>query len=140
MGASYNYDPAKIEKPGVDRMRFELGDTVLNPGKLTAALCDEEYAAILKQHKRWKKAKLKCLEAILMRFAHQVDVNVDGLSYSFSQRVEFWKKLYDDTKKDVNVAVPIADPRALNGMSGGPPYFYEDMNTNLRGIGIKRGK
>ena len=119
-------------------MRLELGDTVLNPGELTAALCDEEYLAIISQHKRWKKAKLKCLEAILMRFAHEVNVTVDGLSYSFSQRVDFWKKLYDEAKKEASVAVPVADPTALYGTAGGPPYFYEDMKANPRGIGVQR--
>ena len=138
MARTYSYDPSMAAENGLHKMRLELGDTVLNPGELTAALCDEEYLAIISQHKRWKKAKLKCLEAILMRFAHEVNVMVDGLSYSFSQRVDFWKKLYDEAKKEANVAVPVADPSALNGTVGGPPYFYEDMKANPRGIGTQR--
>ena len=84
----YSYDPSKLNEKGIDRMRMELGDTTFAPAELTAALCDEEYQAIISENKSWKRAKLKCLEAILMRFAHQVDVSVDGLSYSFSERVK----------------------------------------------------
>lgn len=129
---NYSYDPTKISENGLDRMRLELGDTIFNPGELTAALCDEEYIAIIGQYKNWRKAKLKCLEAILMKFAHQVNVSVDGLSYSFSDRVKFWKQLYDEIKKSAIVALPVADARALNGREGGPPYFYENMNMNPR--------
>ena len=130
--AAYTYDPAKLNENGVDRMRFELGDTTFAPGQLTAALCDEEYVAIINRHSNWKRAKIKCLEAILMKFAHQVDFSVDGLSYSFSQRVDFWKKLLDETKKTASTGVPTADPLALNGSLGGGPYFYNDMQANPR--------
>ena len=138
MARTYSYDPTKAGEEGLDKMRLELGDTVLDPGELTAALCDEEYLAIIGRHKRWKKAKLKCLEAILMRFSHQVDVNVDGLSYSFSQRVEFWKKIYEEAKAEAVAALPVANPAALSGREGGPPYFHEDMNSNPRGLGAQR--
>lgn len=140
MSGTYSYDPSKTGEESLDKMRLELGDTVFNPGELTAALCDEEYLAIMGQHKRWKKAKLKCLEAILMRFAHQVDVNIDGLSYSFAQRVEFWKALYQEAKADATAAVPVANPQALNGREGGPSYFHEDMKSNPRGLGFQRRK
>lgn len=129
---TYSYDPSKLTENGVDKMRFELGDTTFSPGELTAALCDEEYKAIIEQNKSWKRAKIKCLEAILMKFAHQVDFSVDGLSYSFSQRVEFWKKLLDETKKQLSTGVPTADPAALNGGLGGAPYFHNDMHANPR--------
>ena len=137
--ANYSYDPAKLQENGVDRMRFELGDTTFNPGELTAALCDEEYAAIIGQYPRWKKAKVKCLEAILAKWAHQVDMSVDGLSYSFSERYERWKKMLSEAKAEADIALPTVDPRAINGPIGGPPYFYEDMSANPRGLG-RRGR
>lgn len=139
MAMTYSYDPAKLNEKGVDLMRLELGDTVLAPGELTAALCNEEYAAIINSTKSWKRAKLKCLETILMKFAHQVDFSVDGVSYSFSQRVEFWKKLRDETKKQLSAGVPTADPLALNGELGGGPYFYNDMHANPRRSGDYNG-
>ena len=130
MSKTYSYDPENLNKNGVDKMRLELGDTTFAPGELTAALCNEEYAAIISQYSSWKKAKLKCLEAILMKFAHQVNVSVDGLSYSFAERVKFWKDLYDEMKKTASVGVPTANPLALNGRLGGEPYFYNDMHAN----------
>ena len=84
MARTYSYDPGKLNENGMDRMRMELGDTTFAPGELTAALCDEEYIAILNQNKSWKKAKLKCLQAIVMRFAHQVNMSVDGLCWLYS--------------------------------------------------------
>lgn len=132
MSRTYSYDPSKLQENGVDRMRMELGDTTFAPGELTAALCDEEYKAILDTYPRWKKAKIECLRAILMRFAHQVNTSVDGLSYSFAERVKFWKELYDETKRESQKGVPTADPLALNGSIGGEPYFYNDMQRNPR--------
>ena len=35
---NYSYNPDNISKNGIDRMRFELGDTVFNPGELTLSL------------------------------------------------------------------------------------------------------
>lgn len=129
---TYTYDPSKISENGVDRMRLELGDTTFSPGELTAALCDEEYRSIIAGAKSWKRAKIRCLEAILMKFAHQVNFSMDGLSYSFSNRVDFWKKLLDELRKTASVGVPTADPHALNGRLGGEPYFYNDMQANPR--------
>lgn len=130
--ATYSYKPELLDKNPVYQMRLELGDTTLAPGELTAALSDEEYQTIIKSTKSWKKAKLRCVEAILMRFAHQVDFSMDGISYSFAQRVEFWKELKKDLKKESSTAVPTADPLALNGGLGGEPYFYNDMHANNR--------
>ena len=130
--ATYSYKPELLDSDPIYRMRLELGDTTFAPGELTAALSDEEYRAILKSTKNWKRAKLKCLEAILMRFAHQVDFSMDGISYSFSQRVEFWKQMRDEMRKSASLAVPTADPLALNGRLGGESYFYNDMHSNPR--------
>lgn len=130
--ATYSYNPAQMNESKVYRMRLELGDTTFAPGELTAALSDEEYQYIIGSTKNWRKAKLRCLDAILMRFAHQVDFSMDGLSYSFSQRVEFWRQMRDDMRKEASLAVPTADPLALNGRLGGEPYFYNDMHENPR--------
>lgn len=129
---TYSYNPARLNEDKIYQMRLELGDTTFAPGELTAALSDEEYRSIITSTKSWRKAKLRCLEAILMRFAHQVNFSMDGISYSFSQRVEFWKKLRDELKKTTSTGVPTANPLALNGGIGGEPYFYNDMHANTR--------
>lgn len=140
MAKTWSYDPAKLEEDGLDRMRMELGDTTFAPGELTAALCDEEYNAIMKRYPNFKKAKVKCLEAILMKFAHQVNVSVDGLSYSFASRVDLWRQLHAEAKKEAMGGVPTGNPLAMYGQVGGDPYFYADMHANDRIIAPNRRK
>lgn len=128
--ATYSYKPELLATNDVYRMRLELGDTTFAPGELTAALSDEEYRNIIGGTKSWKKAKLRCLDAILMRFAHQVNFSMEGVSYSFSQRVDFWKKLKDEMKKEASTAVPTANPMSLGGGMNGDMYFHFDMHAN----------
>lgn len=125
---TWSYNPQAITEEGVDRMRFELGDTTFAPPELTAALHDEEYEALISASPNWRRAKIKCLEAILMKFAHQTNFSIDGVSYSFADRRDWWKKLLDETI--ATSGVPTCDPRSLSGEAGGPPYFYEDMQRN----------
>ena len=132
---SYTYDPTKITENGLDQMRFELGDTVVDMGAISSPLCDEEYNAILEKYgKSWKKAKLKCLEAIVMKLSYEVNTSVAGLSYSLTERYERWKQLLDEAKKDAAAIASV--PRVGNPGSlmphGGTPYFYNDMQANHR--------
>ena len=133
--ATYTYFPDKITEGGVDQMRFELGDTVVDMDGVTSPLCDEEYKAILKKYgKDWKRAKYECVSAICMKLSFEVDTSVGGLSYSMAQRFERWKQMKDDLKKEL--AARHGVPRAGNPGSlmphGGTPYFYNDMQANRR--------
>lgn len=125
---TYSYDPTAVTELGKDRMRLELGDTTFAPAELTAALCDEEYEVLIGESPNWRRAKIKCLEAILMKFAHQTNFSIDGVSYSFADRRDFWKKLLDETIHESGI--PTCDPLSLSGEAGGDPYFYEDMHRN----------
>lgn len=127
---TYSYDPSKICDNGVDQMRFELGDTIVDLGEVTSPLCDEEYVAMINSCSTWKKAKLKCLKAIVMKFAYEVNTSTDGLSYSLNDRYPRWKAMYDDLKKEVQAAVPICNPNALGGKNGEDMYFHYDMLSN----------
>lgn len=133
--AGYTYDPSKITEGGLDQMRFELGDTVVDQGAIASPLCDEEYKAILNKHgDNWRKARYVCLKAIVMKLSYEVDTSVGGLSYSLSQRYERWKKMLDEEKKLMSAVcgVPRAgDPGSLMP-HGGTPYFYNDMQANRR--------
>lgn len=132
---TYSYNPTLITAKGVDQMRFELGDTIIEGEGITSALCDEEYQVMINANKSWKKAKLACLEAIVMRLSFEVNTSTDGLSYSLSERYDRWQAMYKEYKKKCHVAVPIANPQALNGprgSAGGPPYFHTDLLTNPR--------
>lgn len=132
---NYTYDPANITDGGLDQMRFELGDTIVDMGPLASPLCDEEYNAIIQKYgKSWRKAKLKCLEAIVMKLAYEVDTSIGGLSYSLNQRFERWKKMLDEARKEAAAmaSVPVAgDPGSLSP-HGRTPYYYNDMQTNRR--------
>lgn len=135
MPASYTYDPTKITEGGLDQMRFELGDTVVDMGGLASPLCDEEYRAIIEKYgSNWKKARYNCLKAIVMKLSYEVDTSVGGLSYSLSKRYDRWKEMLDEEKKALNAmcSVPIpGDPGSLMP-HGGTPYFYNDMQANRR--------
>ena len=70
MDKRYTYEPEKIQENGKDRMRFELGDTMVEGGPETSALTDSEIQAALELYPgRWKRAKLALLESICRRFA-----------------------------------------------------------------------
>lgn len=127
--ATYTYNPLGIEDGGSDQMRFELGDTNVSAEALSAALCDEEYQAIINAASSWRMAKVKCLKAILMRFAHQVNMSADGLSYSLQARYEAWKKLYEEERKKIPTT-PIVDKSALAARENGGYYFYTDLMHN----------
>lgn len=133
--ATYTYYPDKITEGGVDQMRFELGDTVVDMDGVTSPLCDEEYAAIIKKYgKNWRRAKYECLKAICMKLAYEVDTSVGGLSYSLSERFERFSKMKDAAKKELAALSGV--PRAGNPGSlmphGRTPYFYNDMQANRR--------
>ena len=72
MAGTYTYEPAMITSYGKDRMRFELGDVMVDGKERTCALSDEEYIVLcddVQSAKDWKRAKLKCLESIFRRFS-----------------------------------------------------------------------
>ena len=132
MPATYTYDPSLITVEGKNRMRFELGDTVVQGGNLTAALCDEEYEAIIAKYPdNWLMAKFQCLDAIVMRFAYEVDTKIDGLSYSLSDRYPRWKALYDDLKAEL-AAQNAAGALKVNKGALKPHVFRNFMFENRR--------
>lgn len=132
---SFSYDPTKITDGGVDQMRFELGDTVIDMEGITSPLCNEEYTAIIAKYgKSWRRAKLECLKAIVMKLSYEVDTSIGGLSYSLNQRFERWKKMLDEAKREAGAiaGVPRAGEPGSLSPHGGTPYFYNDMQANRR--------
>lgn len=132
MAKTYTYEPDKIYEPGKDRMRFELGDTMIEGGANTSALTDEEITAMIKIYDgRWKKAKLALLESICRRFAYEPDTKTGPLSYSFGERAKLWREDYEKLKTEV-VNGSVAVPKYGTDKNGNdkPPYFYAGMMEN----------
>lgn len=133
--ATYTYEPAKCRDGDVNQMRSELGDTVVDMGAATSALCDEEYDAIIKScNGNWRKAKFECLDAICSKLAFEVNTSVGGLSYSLAERYPRFKEMRDSAKRDLKTlnSVPRAGNPASLSPNGGTPYFYNDMQANRR--------
>ena len=132
MAGQYTYDPAKISEGGKDKMRFELGDTMVEGRSDTSALTDEEIEAALSMYpERWKRAKLALLESICRRFAYEVDTKEGPLSFSLSDRAKLWRDDYAKLKQEVELESATVPAFPGSGAKK-PPYFYAGMMENPR--------
>lgn len=135
MARTYTYEPEKIIEPGKDRMRFELGDVMVEGGSDTTALTDEEIQAAIDAHsKSWKRAKLMLLESLCRRFAYEVDTKTGPLWLYMQERAKLWRADYDALKKEVS-AESCSVPRFGDGVQQKSPYFYAGMHRNERAGG-----
>ena len=129
---TYTYDPGVVKEYGKDRMRFELGDTMVEGASDTTALTDEEIQAAIDAYpKSWKRAKLMLLESLYHRFSYEVDTRTGPLTLSLQNRAELWKKDYEALKKEISAGA-CSVPLAGNGGPCKPPYFYLGMQKNER--------
>lgn len=132
---TYTYDPSKITELGKDRMRFELGDTMVDGNSDTTALTDEEIQAALDSYpKSYKRAKLMLLESLYRRFSYEPDTKTGPLWLYMHDRAVLWKKDYDDLKKEVDAESRSA-PKFGNRGPKKPPYFHTGMQQNERARG-----
>lgn len=135
MRKSYTYDPEKLGEKGVDRMRFELGDVMVEGEQETCALSDEEYRVIIKTAKNWKRAKLAVLESIMRRFAYEVDTTVGPLKLELQARAEHWRKMYDAFKKEcADGTLPCAGTPSPESKEDAGHYFYGGMHDNENAV------
>lgn len=138
MARTYTYDPVQISEMGLDRMRFELGDVMVEGREDTAALTDEEIRAALGLYPDdWKKAKLALVESLCRRFAYEVDTKTSKLTLSLSQRAKAWQELYMELKEEVE-AEEISLPISVGENQGHKPYFYTSMMQNMAGGGTEQ--
>lgn len=129
---TYTYDPGSLKEFGKDRMRFELGDTMVEGLSDTAALTDEEIQASIEAYPgSWKRAKLMLLESLCRRFAYEVDTKTGPLWLYMQERAKLWREDYDKLKKEVS-AESCSIPQFGNGEHHKPPYFYVGMQQNER--------
>lgn len=132
---AYNYDPSSIKEYGKDRMRFELGDTMVDGGSDTTALTDEEIQAAIDTYpKAWKRAKLMLLESLCRRFAYEVNTKTGPLNLALSDRAKLWRQDYEALKKEVDLETS-GVPKFGKGTIYKPPYFHTGMHENVRSHG-----
>lgn len=132
---TYTYDPGKLTEWGSDRMRFELGDTMVEGCSDTSALMDEEIQAAIDRYPgSWKKAKLLLLESLCRRFAYEVDTKTGPLWLYMQERAKLWRADYEKLKKEVSAeACQIPSPALGDGRyEQKPPYFFTGMQQNSR--------
>jgi len=127
---TYTYNPSEIGTNGKDKMRFELGDTVVEGGEVTCILSDEEYESVINAYQRgpkaWVIAKLKLLEAICRKLSYEVDTKIDVANYGFGDRAQLWKDMYEELKRTLST------PLLKVNYSDGGHYFYAGMLENNR--------
>lgn len=126
---TYSYNPAKLRENGMDKMRLQLGDTLVDGGGETCVLCDEEYTALISEARSWRQAKIACLKAILAKLAYEVNYSADGLSFSLSDRYQRFADMLKAESKGLQL--PAANPASLGkGRLDGGHYFYAGMLNN----------
>lgn len=131
---TYTYDLGRLKEFGRDRMRFELGDTMVEGRADTTALTDEEIQAAIEAYpKSWKRAKLMLLESICRRFAYEVDTRTGPLTLSMGERAKLWREDYEKLKKEISAESCILP--SFIGKGSGAPYFYKGMHQNERAGG-----
>lgn len=129
---SYNYDPADIKGQTVSRMRFELGDTMVEGGSDTTALTDEEIQVAIESYPNlWKRAKLMLLESLYRRFSYEVDTKTGPLTLNLHDRAAMWREDYLALKKEIQQESCSVPPFA-GGAVDKPSYFYTGMQQNER--------
>ena len=135
MAGTYTYEPAMITSYGKDRMRFELGDVMVDGKERTCALSDEEYIVLcddVQSAKDWKRAKLKCLESIFRRFSFEPDTTVGPTSFKFGDRAKLWQEEYEKLKASVSQSCLSAAAISAQGNECKKPYFYTGMMSTER--------
>ena len=129
---AYTYNPENVKEHGKDRMRFELGDVMVDGLSDTTALTDEEIQVAIDTYpKSWKRAKLMLLESLCRRFAYEVDTKTGPMQLNMQERAKLWREDYDKLKKEVS-AESCSISQFRNGAHNKPPYFYTGMQQNER--------
>ena len=133
MTRSFTYDGAQIADSGINQMRFELGDVLVEEPDKTALLTDEEITAMITAFPHsWRRAKFELIKSVLYRFAPEVDTKSGPVQWSLSQRYAQWKALYEELKKELSIVSSLPE---LPGAHRRPPYFFEGMHDNEQGRG-----
>lgn len=129
---NYSYDPTKIGENGLDKMRFELGDCLVVEPEKTCYLSDEEIEAVLGSSRTWRRAKYRLVESLLRRFSYEVDTKIQNAEWSLSDRVDEWRRLYNQLKGEVEAEELAEGGFGLSGAKSRPPIFRIGMHDRRK--------
>ena len=128
---TYSYDPTQINDGGLNQMRFELGDCLVQEPEKTCYLNDAEICEAIAGASSWKRAKLRLIESLLFRFAYEVNQEIREAKWELSDRFDFWEKL----RKRLADEIEAEDSVAVFGFMGRkqrPPAFWLGQFDNRR--------
>ena len=125
---TYSYNPARIGEDGLDKMRFELGDCLVVEPEKTCYLSDEEILAVLESSKTWRRAKFRLVESLLRRFSYEVDTKIQNAEWSMSDRVDEWRRLYNQLKGELEAEELAESNFGFTGKKSRPPVFNIGMH------------
>lgn len=118
----FTYNPNLINDAGLNQLRFEIGDCLVEEAEKTAYLSDEEILATLAGSKSFKHALLRCVETLLMRFAYETSVEVREAKWYLTDRAKLWQDLHKKLKDELE-AGDTATAFGFAASSSRPPIF-----------------
>lgn len=119
----YSYNPALSADGGLNQMRFEIGDCLVQEAEKTAYLTDMEIIEAIATSTSWRRAKLRLVESLLFRFAYEVTTEIREAKWQLSDRVDFWEKLRKRLKDEID-AEDAAQAFGFMAGKSRPPAFW----------------
>lgn len=119
---TFSFNPAMINDGGLNQIRFELGDVLVEQPEKTAYLSDESILAALEGSPTFKRAKFRLLESLLHRFAYEVTTEIHEVKWTLSDRFKAWQDLYKRLKAELE-AEDMAGTFGFAGKNQRPPIF-----------------
>ena len=128
---TFSYDAAKINDGGLNQIRFELGDVLVEEPEKSTYLSDEEILAALSAGS-FKRAEFRLVSSLLHRFAYEVDMEIHEAKWNLSDRFAAWQKLYNRLKSDLEAEELTCSNFGFTGSKSRPPAFNVGMHDRRR--------
>lgn len=124
---TFSYDATKINDGGLNQVRFELGDVLVEEPEKSAYLSDEEILAAL-EFGTLKRAEYRLVKSLLFRFSYEVNMEVHDAKWDLSDRVDAWKDLAKKLKAELDEEELLSSPFGFTGAKIRPPAFTIGMH------------